>query len=475
MAPRIRSHEQRAIALRLLAISLLAFSLRFAGLGAAPLTDDEKWSLAQAVGFSFADLPPGGVTTDVTRLARWTGVSDVLHRIGAFDQPVFIVLTHYVVRFLGPSEWAIRLLPALMGAVTPVLLFAWARRFVDAPTAFLATALLAAHPFHVTLSRFGRVYTLAIACLLVGYLVPHEWRGRWHFVPYGFALGLQPLTHLLSGFGSIPHLVYLRFEKRISGRLLLASVALGSALLVLALPFGVADSILTEHLHAGLVPRSVIGLMALQPRSFAVSVTVATTTLMGLDVDPLGGRIRYMLPILAGFLFLCHRGAARLSGATRLMLVVGAVLPSAVVAALSLFYGHVIALLPQYSVWSLPFLIVLLALGLGTLPKRRAVSACLLAGYLMLAIAAIRSPRPGYSVDVALRLGACSTADDPLSVWDPLDGFVAASERSRPVYLSVRPARADDALRLGSTFGCARAGFSCAQVPSCPDFVEGRH
>lgn len=433
--PRWRS----PVVARLIVVSLVAFLLRFTALGSSPLFAEEKWTLAQAAGFSFVDLPPVGMVVDSSRLARWTNVAEVLHRIGAFDQPLFILLEHGSIDVFGTSEWALRLLPALFGAISPVLLYCWARRLVDEPEALFAAALLAVHPFHVSLSRYARVYSIAIALLLIGYLFPHRWKERRVFSPTALFLGLQPLTHMLSGFSAIPHLIKLRFVARVPKRQILASVCVGLIILACALPFGLADSILSEHRYSGLAHSGASGLLAFAPEPLAAATAAAVNTLFGLDLTAIGGRTRYALPLLGVLVLAAGLGVREVHGARRVVLVTGAVLPFLVALSLSAYYGHVLALLPRYSVWCLPFLLALLSVGLKRLPAQPMVSALILATYLAIDVATIRVGQQGLMLTRAAQLAACSSEASPISVDDPVDGFVAGAAHGDQVFFRVRP------------------------------------
>lgn len=438
----------------LASIAVLAFALRFFALGGAPLIPEEKWTLAQAAGFSFVDLPPSGRVVDSTQLVRWTSVREILHRIGAFDQPLFILLAHASIEVFGVSEWALRLLPALLGALSPLLLYLWARRLVDAPTALLAAALLAVHPFHVGLSRYARVYSVAIALLLLGYLIPHRWRDRRMFSPTALFLGVQPLTHMLSGFAAIPHLIQLRFVDRVRRRQILASVSVGLLILACALPFGLADSILSEHRYTGLAHTGISGALAFAPEPLAAATALAVTALLGVDLSTLGGRTRDTLPLMALLILACIHGARGLRGPARLVLVTGSVLPLLVALVLSASYGHLVALLPRYSVWCLPFVLVLLASGLRRLQARSTLMPLAFGLYFAIDLAMLRAQPAGLKLDETARLAACSSESSPLSVDEPVDAFVAGAVHRDRVYFLVRSEPTGQGPTLSSRANC---------------------
>ena len=463
MSPIFRSPRQTA--LQLLALSLVALFLRLHGLADAPLNPEEKWTLVEASGFSFIDVPAAGRVVSTEGLARWVSVRAVLHRIAAFDQPVFVLLTRGAITILGSSEWTLRLLPVVAGSLSPLLLFVWARRVVDESAAMTAAALLAVHPFHVSLSQMARVYTVSVACLLAVYLIPHHWKGRRVFSPMAAAFGFQPLTHMLSGFALLPHLLYLRLVARIQRRHLLASAAVGAILLACALPFGLADSILSEHTYTGIAHRGVSGPMSLAPAHLAATTAFSIGTLLGISPERTGLRTRVLFPLIVVALALCVRGAGALPRTRRAIVVCGAVLPTCVALALSFAYDHTVAMLPRYSIWALPFILVLLALGLGSSSHPRIVVGIALALFGALAL----SPppdSPGYRLTDAEALARCSSHATPIVVREAVDGFVAGVNAGNQAFFTFDP-KGTGAFQLGSAGACRAVDVACDGVQVC--------
>jgi hypothetical protein len=465
--------QRRSFGLWLVLLTLVAVGLRFERLGGAPLGDEERWTLAQACGFSFVDTIPPGRVTATDELARWNDPLRVLRRIGSFDQPLFVLIEHVCLKGLPTSEWGLRALPALVGGFTPLVLFSWVRRLTQPVTALLAAALLAVHPLHVGLSRYARVYPIALCLLLAAYLAPTRLRGRpFSSLSAGLA-GVQPLTHMLSGFGLIPHFAWLATRGVPFGQL--AGIALaGGVLLATALPFGLSDSILAEHIYTGLAHRSETSLLGLTATHLATTAAYSGATLLGLDVGGLGLHTRFVLPLLAALVWLCARGARRLQPAARAVCLLGALLPLAVALGLCLAYRNVLALLPRYSLWALPFLLVLLATGLLSLGRAAGfASTAVLA--LLAASAALSSARagaqPGYTLEQARAVAACSSVRHPVVVSRPIDGFVAGAAGGRQTYFVLAQGPlAGDALHLGDDRTCRPAGRVCpGPVPVCGD------
>lgn len=92
---------------------------------------------------------------------------------GMADLPAgLFYLVAPAIGLFGPEPWAVRLMPALCGALTPLALYWAARPLFGARAALLSAALLALSVWHITLSRFafptviGPLLTLvALGCL----------------------------------------------------------------------------------------------------------------------------------------------------------------------------------------------------------------------------------------------------------------------------------------------------------------------
>jgi hypothetical protein len=134
---------------------------------------------------------------------------------------------------------------------------------------------------------------------------------------------------------------------------------------------------------------------------------------------------------------------------------------------LSFIYGHLVPLLPRYSVWSTPFLMVLLAAGISHTGRARLVGGGVLGVYLLLDLLSLRTERPGYMLSEAARLGACSAADRPVEVRDPLHGFLAATARGTPVFFRVNDERVTNGLIMDETVACRTPDTKCDGVRVC--------
>ncbi|MGD9047513.1 MAG: glycosyltransferase family 39 protein, partial [Anaerolineae bacterium] len=140
------SRSRRVAGALLVLILLLAFGLRFYGLDAQSLWNDEGSSVALA-------------QRDLGAIARAAA--------GDIHPPLYYWLLSGWVRFFGTSEAAVRALSALLGVVLVALTYALGRRLMGRWVGLAAAVLAAIHPFQVYYSQEARMYML-LAVLTAG-------------------------------------------------------------------------------------------------------------------------------------------------------------------------------------------------------------------------------------------------------------------------------------------------------------------
>jgi mannosyltransferase len=140
------SRSHRVASALLVLILLLAFGLRFYGLDAQSLWNDEGSSVALA-------------QRDLDAIARAAA--------GDIHPPLYYWLLSGWVRLFGTSETAVRALSALLGTVLVALTYALGRRLIGRWAALGAALLAAIHPFQVYYSQEARMYML-LAVLTAG-------------------------------------------------------------------------------------------------------------------------------------------------------------------------------------------------------------------------------------------------------------------------------------------------------------------
>lgn len=191
----IASH--RYLSLRPLVLTLLATILHFWALEAQSLWYDEGFSvwlaqkpLAEIVARTAADIQP----------------------------PLYYILLHGWISLAGPSEWSLRFFSACFAILAVPLIWQLARALLRQPAAADSAALLVAlSPLWLWYGREVRMYTLALALLLVGGLAllrllraarPHQPWPWGALLTFGLATTLAVYTHyyvwfVLVGWGLV--------------------------------------------------------------------------------------------------------------------------------------------------------------------------------------------------------------------------------------------------------------------------------
>lgn len=178
-----------------------------------------------------------------------TGEADNLFSIGWFSFPsLFYGLESLSIRLLGQTPAALRLISALVGALSVVALYLSGRSLFGRGVAWLAAILLAIAHFHIHFSRIGlqNIWDGLFTLLVVGSL----WQGwktgrRTSFILSGLALGLGQYFYVT--FRAMPALVgvwliaaaifqHARLKQRLPDLVLMALIA-GVVFLPLGLYF----------------------------------------------------------------------------------------------------------------------------------------------------------------------------------------------------------------------------------------------
>jgi len=129
-----------------LALTLLAFTLRTVRLDLQPLWWDEGWSLY----FATADIP--------SMIAR-TAID--------IHPPLYYLLLHFWILISGPSVISVRLSSVLVGTLSIPLIFLLGRRLFGKRVGIMAALTMILAPFHIYYSQETRMYglvTLLILC-----------------------------------------------------------------------------------------------------------------------------------------------------------------------------------------------------------------------------------------------------------------------------------------------------------------------
>jgi len=165
----------RRLVLILLGLTLLAFALRVYRLHSQSLWYDEGFSV---------HLAGQGLTAITT---------------GELNPPLYHYLLHFWLPLAGRSEFAVRFLSVVFGALLVPLVARLGCHLFDAPTGFLAALFTAVAPFHLHYSQEARMYALVtFLVVLSSYLLLRALQNpgsRWLWLGYGLASLAALYTH----------------------------------------------------------------------------------------------------------------------------------------------------------------------------------------------------------------------------------------------------------------------------------------
>jgi uncharacterized membrane protein len=104
--------------------------------------------------------------------------------VGDVHPPLYYLITHVFIRFLGNEEWVIRLGAYLFGLLSLYLIIRLGSRMVSVRFGVMAGVVMMCLPAHIMYSNEGRAYTMLLAFVLLAMVGNIEHR------PIVFALGL---------------------------------------------------------------------------------------------------------------------------------------------------------------------------------------------------------------------------------------------------------------------------------------------
>jgi uncharacterized membrane protein len=130
--------------LALVAILFLASIMRFYGLRIQSLRSDEQYSRAASTAYSLAEVIDKGAIRDV-------------------HPPGFALFLHYVIRFFGDSETALRAPSAIIGVVAVYLMFRLGKSLRDERMGLYAAATLSVSELAVYHAQDCRSYSFLLA------------------------------------------------------------------------------------------------------------------------------------------------------------------------------------------------------------------------------------------------------------------------------------------------------------------------
>jgi 4-amino-4-deoxy-L-arabinose transferase-like glycosyltransferase len=337
--------------------------------------------------------------------------------------PLFFWLERMMVDALGTSEFALRLLPALLGILSVPLLYLLFRRVAGERAAGWAALLMALSPWHLFWSQNARYYTLLLVIALLLYRLVWDW---WEEGGRARLAGIA----LLGGIGMLSQYTLILAWPALAAYPLLARWLLGArqdarfawrrvwifwGALAVPLAFALGRLLSFSEGFAGI------------PRHYGDNPLVL---LAGLGFH-LG--LPLCLAILAG-LWTGRRLRDRVRRRFALFLAAGAVLP-ALFAALATV--KVIAT-SYYVFFALPFFLLLAGIALAESRETRRLN--LLAGLLLVA-ASVHELALYYTVQHGDRIRWREAVEYVQRHRAPADRIIGAGSEAVSYYLGEEPAR----------------------------------
>jgi hypothetical protein len=449
----------RALAVAALASLVLGAAVRLPSLGRRSLASAEQTAFVESQGFSTTSAIPGDRPLDAAELPRRSG-----------SLPLDTTALACWTRVAGASEIALRLPSALAGAVTAALVALVAGRLAGVRAAGWAGALVALSPIHSLASRQAGPESPLVALVTLSLVLLariEDAPAPSEAIALGLLLGVLAAdgTAGPAGFALLA-VVWLarRADRRASailagttGALLVAGVAMAGRARS-PLDFGAIPSWVPET--------TVTGMLRCAGASF--------TRVAGLEYHLVVSRALEVIPLTALLVGLTVFGARRLGRRTGGLLIAGAALPFLLGLALAPAVGRVTPLQATRMLTGVPFVTVLVAVGLAGLRGWRAWAAGALVGgavAVFLALALLRpatetSPRRATAREVAL----CRAR--PVVVDRPLDLLAFASWGVPGPFVLHRPATpepAGSAVRVGPSSACVAGGAWCGALAACPN------
>ncbi|MHB0975776.1 MAG: glycosyltransferase family 39 protein [Candidatus Aquicultorales bacterium] len=179
-------------ALMLPVILLIGLGLRVYHLGAESIWQDEAWAVYDAkMGF----------------------VQMIEHLISYdFNPPLHFLLLHVWIKVFGTSEFAVRLLSALLGTLGVYAIYLLAQKLFDRETGMLSALIFALAAYQVYYAQEARGYSLmALLAILSFYFFLRLFEGRNPAVTAGYIVSTTFLlyTHMYGAFVLVAQDLYL--------------------------------------------------------------------------------------------------------------------------------------------------------------------------------------------------------------------------------------------------------------------------
>ncbi len=374
------------------ALVLLAGAVRFWGLGAHGLECDELLYLTSATGGTLVSPIGQGAATftveDFWRANSLSGLREAVARQDGGNGVLEALALHCWIALFGTSDASVRIPSALAGVGLVLLAYALARSLWSEGVGVAAGVMLSLHPMLVRYSREARGFTLAtLLALAATWVFVRLGRGvaaapRWRLgaIAYGLLTAAALLSHYLVVGVFAGHLAFALLCVRESR--VWKSLALGWTLAVVMVAVwmaaGGADgarrmTARNEMFRRRLEQQTASDERPPTIRNLGHDLAVVAHHLTGNERDPDApmSPTEPLLLLVPGALVVAALLRRPEAGPAAILLAILATAAPVQAVVLALSAGHTIGLIPRYSLFSAPYLLLLMAAGLSTLTSLR--------------------------------------------------------------------------------------------------------
>lgn len=361
-------------------ILVLALILRTIALDRYETWGDEKLSISEANGMLTLALKPKEIFTKENidnNNTLYNAIKSTQDGDGG-NGILYIISLHYWTMLVGNSDLAVRMLSVVFGVCTVYLIYLLSFEiFSNKWLAILAMFLATIHPQLITYSQEARTYSFALMItltmsLILTKVIKYKKITPVYFLPYSVLAAAAILSHYSTGYIIAAHVIILLIALRPNFpnwlRLIGYSIIPLGIITIWLLSFGLKGLAIISERNAEYVLLS----SSNPANSFYSKTTLYTIcagwaqnllTFFGNSFSQLGIRIAYVLPILAVPIYLVLVGfkynklISNFKGICLIFLLFSSLIYATV---LSLLSGHIISFQQLYSIFSVPYGLILL-------------------------------------------------------------------------------------------------------------------
>jgi len=368
---------------------LLAFVVRLFGITAHGIWIDEKTALKNATGLEIAENSQSEYEGRVfTSKELWannhvTGVKESTIVQSGGNNIFYNTLLHFWIKLAGISDFSLRLLSAIFGLLTVLLLFVFSKEiYNNERVALLAAFIAAMHPMLIRYSQEGRAYAIGAFFVLLASLYFFRILNRnkadvFSIAIFSISVVISFLSHYLTVSVFLAQLFIFLISIGKLKRSVIFSVLAGAAFIVGTIyiwmingGFEGIESIAEKSSDYGDVAANNAQETFALPTSAKTLFAGWSQVLLAISGNYLQGfgiQIRYIFILFLMPAFLMYYGFRNVEKERRnliylFLLILGSPALSTILAVRS---GHVIPFQILYAIFVVPFVIVALAVGLN--------------------------------------------------------------------------------------------------------------